>query len=187
MSQNETLHLAQEFLGRMGSGAEPAEIATNQHERKRCLAATSTVDLEGRAAGKFSGRDANQSPCAAVPVESRGSRDSSKSNAVRCHARKSSHSLRDAAAARGASWHFDDRLFRIGSELRQRFFTSKFEDTLNRAGQVTQRLWTSLALARRFRHFRAGGNKIFVPLLNDGRELIFHRHTLASPRLMGNS
>jgi ketosteroid isomerase-like protein len=26
MSQNETLHLAQEFLGRMGSGAEPAEI-----------------------------------------------------------------------------------------------------------------------------------------------------------------
>jgi len=27
MSQDETLHLAQEFLGRMGSGAEPAEIA----------------------------------------------------------------------------------------------------------------------------------------------------------------
>ena len=27
MSQNETLHLAQEFLGRMGSGAEPTEIA----------------------------------------------------------------------------------------------------------------------------------------------------------------
>ena len=27
MSQNDTLHLAQEFLGRMGSGAEPAEIA----------------------------------------------------------------------------------------------------------------------------------------------------------------
>ena len=27
MSQNDTLHLAQEFLGRMGGGAEPAEIA----------------------------------------------------------------------------------------------------------------------------------------------------------------
>src|SRR5881396_3801087 len=27
MSQNDTLHLAQEFLSRMGSGAEPAEIA----------------------------------------------------------------------------------------------------------------------------------------------------------------
>src|SRR5713101_2563789 len=27
MSQNETLHLAQKFLGRMGSGAEPTEIA----------------------------------------------------------------------------------------------------------------------------------------------------------------
>jgi hypothetical protein len=27
MSQNETIHLAQEFLGRMGSGAEPTEIA----------------------------------------------------------------------------------------------------------------------------------------------------------------
>src|SRR5882672_5657257 len=27
MSQNETFHLAQEFLGRMGSGAEPSEIA----------------------------------------------------------------------------------------------------------------------------------------------------------------
>ena len=27
MSQNDTLHLAQEFLRRMGSGAEPAEIA----------------------------------------------------------------------------------------------------------------------------------------------------------------
>jgi hypothetical protein len=27
MSQTDTLHLAQEFLGRMGSGAEPAEIA----------------------------------------------------------------------------------------------------------------------------------------------------------------
>jgi len=27
MSQSDTLHLAQEFLGRMGSGAEPAEIA----------------------------------------------------------------------------------------------------------------------------------------------------------------
>jgi uncharacterized protein len=27
MSQNETLHLAQEFLGRMGRGAEPTEIA----------------------------------------------------------------------------------------------------------------------------------------------------------------
>ena len=27
MSQNDTLHLAQEFLGRMSSGAEPAEIA----------------------------------------------------------------------------------------------------------------------------------------------------------------
>src|SRR5204863_3273281 len=27
MSQNETLHLAQEFLGRMGSGAAPTEIA----------------------------------------------------------------------------------------------------------------------------------------------------------------
>ena len=27
MSQNETFHLAQEFLGRMGSGAEPTEIA----------------------------------------------------------------------------------------------------------------------------------------------------------------
>jgi uncharacterized protein len=27
MSQNDTLHLAQEFLARMGSGAEPAEIA----------------------------------------------------------------------------------------------------------------------------------------------------------------
>ncbi len=27
MSQNDTLHLVQEFLGRMGSGAEPAEIA----------------------------------------------------------------------------------------------------------------------------------------------------------------
>src|SRR5882762_8007949 len=27
MSQNENLHLAQEFLGRMGSGAEPTEIA----------------------------------------------------------------------------------------------------------------------------------------------------------------
>lgn len=27
MSQNETLHLAQEFLGRMGSGAEPDEVA----------------------------------------------------------------------------------------------------------------------------------------------------------------
>src|SRR6266446_3497 len=27
MSQNDTLHLAQGFLGRMGSGAEPAEIA----------------------------------------------------------------------------------------------------------------------------------------------------------------
>jgi hypothetical protein len=27
MSQNDSLRLAQEFLGRMGSGAEPAEIA----------------------------------------------------------------------------------------------------------------------------------------------------------------
>jgi ketosteroid isomerase-like protein len=27
MSQNETLHLAQEFLGRLGRGAEPTEIA----------------------------------------------------------------------------------------------------------------------------------------------------------------
>ena len=27
MSQNDTLHLAQEFLGRMGSGAKPAEVA----------------------------------------------------------------------------------------------------------------------------------------------------------------
>ncbi len=27
MNQNDTLHLAQEFLGRMGSGAEPTEIA----------------------------------------------------------------------------------------------------------------------------------------------------------------
>jgi len=27
MSQNDTLHIAQEFLGRIGSGAEPAEIA----------------------------------------------------------------------------------------------------------------------------------------------------------------
>jgi uncharacterized protein len=27
MSQNDNLHLAQEFLGRMGSGAEPIEIA----------------------------------------------------------------------------------------------------------------------------------------------------------------
>src|SRR5438552_12480442 len=27
MNQNDTLHLAQEFLGRMGSGAEPVEIA----------------------------------------------------------------------------------------------------------------------------------------------------------------
>src|SRR5437016_14047256 len=27
MNQHDTLHLAQEFLGRMGSGAEPAEIA----------------------------------------------------------------------------------------------------------------------------------------------------------------
>lgn len=27
MSQNDAIHLAQEFLGRMGSGAEPAEIA----------------------------------------------------------------------------------------------------------------------------------------------------------------
>ncbi len=27
MSQNDTVHLAQEFLGRLGSGAEPAEIA----------------------------------------------------------------------------------------------------------------------------------------------------------------
>ena len=27
MSRNDTLHLAQEFLGRMGSGAEPVEIA----------------------------------------------------------------------------------------------------------------------------------------------------------------
>ena len=27
MSQNDALHLAQEFLGRMGSGAEPSEIA----------------------------------------------------------------------------------------------------------------------------------------------------------------
>jgi ketosteroid isomerase-like protein len=27
MSRDETLHLAQEFLGRLGSGAEPAEIA----------------------------------------------------------------------------------------------------------------------------------------------------------------
>jgi hypothetical protein len=27
MSQNEALHFAHEFLGRMGSGAEPAEIA----------------------------------------------------------------------------------------------------------------------------------------------------------------
>jgi hypothetical protein len=27
MSQNDTVHLAQEFLGRVGSGAEPAEIA----------------------------------------------------------------------------------------------------------------------------------------------------------------
>src|SRR5437016_9777356 len=28
MNQHDTLHLAQEFLGRMGSGADPAEIAT---------------------------------------------------------------------------------------------------------------------------------------------------------------
>jgi ketosteroid isomerase-like protein len=28
MSQNDTLHLAQEFLARMGSGAEPVEIAS---------------------------------------------------------------------------------------------------------------------------------------------------------------
>src|SRR5882762_3762941 len=28
MNQNDTLHLAQEFPGRRGSGAEPAEIAT---------------------------------------------------------------------------------------------------------------------------------------------------------------
>ena len=27
MSQNDTLHLAKKFLSRMGSGAEPAEIA----------------------------------------------------------------------------------------------------------------------------------------------------------------
>jgi len=27
MSRNDTLHLAQEFLGRMGSGAEPAQVA----------------------------------------------------------------------------------------------------------------------------------------------------------------
>jgi hypothetical protein len=27
MNQNDTLHIAQELLGRMGSGAEPAEIA----------------------------------------------------------------------------------------------------------------------------------------------------------------
>ena len=27
MSQNDTLRLAQDFLGRMGSGTEPAEIA----------------------------------------------------------------------------------------------------------------------------------------------------------------
>jgi len=28
MSQNDTLHLAQEFLGRMGKGAQPADIAS---------------------------------------------------------------------------------------------------------------------------------------------------------------
>jgi len=34
MSQNDTFHLAQEFLGRMGSGAEPAEIGIAQFQRK---------------------------------------------------------------------------------------------------------------------------------------------------------
>jgi hypothetical protein len=38
MSQNDTLHFAQEFLGRMGSGAEPGEIAKrfpDSHKRSR--------------------------------------------------------------------------------------------------------------------------------------------------------
>jgi len=34
MSQDDTLHLSQEFLGRMGSGAEPTEIAIAQFQPK---------------------------------------------------------------------------------------------------------------------------------------------------------
>jgi hypothetical protein len=42
-------------------------------------------------------------------------------------------------------------------------------------------------LSSRFGHFRRGSDEIFLPLLDNGGELVLHGATLAGPRKTGNS
>jgi hypothetical protein len=147
-----------------------------QAKSARCL--ISMVDQGWKASGKSSGRDANRFRCAAVLAESRWSRGSSRQSAGRYRVRRNNHSFRDAATVRGASWHFDDRSFRVRCKFRECFFPAIFQNTLNRGSQISKHVRAILALACRLRHFRAGGNEVFVPLLDDCRVLILHDHTL---------
>ena len=73
-------------------------------------------DLVSKGFCKFAGSDVNRFQYAVGQVESVSSRGFSKLNAARRHVRKSSHLLRDAAATRVASWHFDYCSFGVGPQ-----------------------------------------------------------------------
>ena len=147
---------------------------------------TSMADQGWKVFGKSCGRGASQSRCAAAQVESRWSKGFSRWSAARCREYRNSRSLRGAAIARGASRHFDDRLFCVVREFGQRFFLSKFENALYRGCQIAERLTAVLALACRFRHFRTGSDEVFFPLLDNRRVPVLHDHTLVWPCREGN-
>ena len=163
-------------------GLAPASGSTGQSTALDFPVTITVIWRAGRgwkACGKSVGPSGNQSPCDAVLAGFPRSRDFFKWSAARCRARRSSRSPQDAAATHDASWHFDDRSFRVMARLGQSLVTPIFEHALNRVHQILEGFIAGQTLSMRLGHFGTGCDEKLFTVLNDGSELVFHAAILS--------